>query len=90
MSELVGFEELVGRLALRSRLTERETAHLIEEVLAFLDEPVEQFVRRRHRELQREGLRNPQIYRQVAHEAACRRFRSQPLSTRQIRRLIYG
>jgi hypothetical protein len=90
MSELAGFEELIARLAQSSRLTERETTHLVGEVLAYLDDSLEQFVRRRHRELQRGGLRNPQIYERVAEEAVQRRFRAEPLSARQIRRLIYG
>jgi hypothetical protein len=90
MSEPVEFEELVARLARSSRLSERETARLVEEVLAFLDDSVEQFVRRRHHELQREGLRNPQIYRQLAQEVSRRRFRAEPITLRQIRRLVYG
>jgi hypothetical protein len=90
MSDLMGFEELIARLALSGRLSERQTTHLVEEVLAYLDDSLEQFVRRRHRELQREGLRNPQIYERVAQEAALRRFRTGALSTRQIRRLVYG
>ncbi len=90
MSDVAGFEELVARLARSTHLSERETMHLVEEVLAYLDDSLEQFVRRRHRELQREGLRNPQIYQRVADEAARWRFRAEALSTRQIRRLIYG
>ncbi|HWW19255.1 MAG TPA: hypothetical protein VNZ06_00495 [Steroidobacteraceae bacterium] len=90
MSDLAGFEDLIARLARSSRLSERETTHVVEEVLAFLNDSIEQFVRRRHRELQREGLRNPQIYLRVAQEALQRRFRTEALSTRQIRRLVYG
>jgi hypothetical protein len=90
MSDLGGFEDLIARLARSGRLSEREATHLVAEVLAYLDDSVEQFVRRRHRELQREGLRNPQIYRQVAQEAAQLRFRAEALSARQIRRLVYG
>jgi hypothetical protein len=90
MSDLSGFEELIARLSRSSRMSERETGHLVGEVLAYLDDSLEQFVRRRHRELQREGLRNSQIYRRVAQEASQRRFRADVLSTRQIRRLVYG
>lgn len=90
MSDLRGFEELIERLSRSSRLSERETIHLVEEVLAYLGDSLEQFVRRRHMELQREGLRNPQIYERVAQEAALRPFRAESLSPRQIRRLIYG
>ena len=90
MSDGAGFDELVARLARSTRLSEPETMHLVREVLAYLDDSLEQFVRRRHQELQREGLRNPQIYQRVAEEAERWRFRAEALSTRQIRRLIYG
>jgi hypothetical protein len=90
MSDLPGFEELVDRLTRSSRLNAAQAAHLIGEVLAFLDDSVEQFVRRRHAQLQREGLSNPTIYSQVVHEVALRRFRAPALSARQIRRLVYG
>ena len=84
------FEELVQRLTRSSALSAREADHLIEEVLAFLDESIEQFVRRRHAELQRAGLNNVGIYQQLIVEAAGRRFRAPDLTTRQIRRLVYG
>lgn len=90
MAEAGQFEELVERLTRTGNLSGREADHLIEEVLAFLDESLAQFVRRRHRELQHAGLNNPQIYRQVAEEAAARRFRAPDLTTRQVRRLVYG
>ena len=90
MSDLPGLDELVERLTRSSRLNAREAAHLVDEVLAFLDDSVEQFVRRRHQELQREGINNADIYCQVAREAASLRFRAPPLSARQIRRLVYG
>src|SRR5579871_5795214 len=49
-------DELVERLTQTTRLSEREARHLVGEILAFLDEPVERFARRRHGELQREGF----------------------------------
>jgi hypothetical protein len=90
MSDLAGFEDLIARLAVSSRMSERQTAHLVEEVLAYLDDSLEQFVQRRHRELQHQGLRNPEIYQRIAHEVVTRRFRAEALSARQIRRLVYG
>ena len=86
----IGLSEFVERLVQTSRLTEREARHLVGEVLAFLDDTVELFARRRHRELQREGLGNADIYRQIAAEAGQRPFRVGTLSERQVRRLIYG
>jgi hypothetical protein len=90
MADLPGFEELITQLTRSSRLNAREATHLVDEVLAFLDDSVEQFVRRRHQQLQREGIPNADIYRQVAQEAAALRFRAPGLSARQIRRLVYG
>ena len=90
MTDEAGLADLIGRLTQSSRLNEREARHLVDEVLAFLDEPLELFVRRRHRELQRQGLGNADIYRRIATEAGQRLFRAGALSERQIRRLIYG
>ncbi len=63
---------------------------VVEEVLAYFAESVEAFVLRRHQELTSEGLRNPVIYQQIGQELGGRLFTATPLSTRQIRRLIYG
>ena len=75
------------------RLTGAERArlrHLVGEVLAYYDETPERFVVRRHRELQREGLRNEAIFVRIAGELDGRRFRAPAISTRQLRRLVYG
>ena len=63
---------------------------LIEDVLAEYGETAEDFVRRRHRELQTQGLRNDAIYARIQQESATRRFAIAPLTERQVRRLIYG
>ncbi len=90
MSDRIELDELVDRLTRISRLSRQEAIHLVDEVLAFLDESLEDFVRRRHRELQLEGRGNLEIFAQLAGEARRRRFRAANLSERQIRRLIYG
>jgi hypothetical protein len=90
MSDEWALNELMERLTQVSRLSESEARHLVGEVLAFLDEPVEQFARRRHREMQRDGLGNAAIYQRIADEADQRLFRLGSLSERQVRRLIYG
>jgi hypothetical protein len=71
-------------------LDPEELASLLEDLKAFTDETSEEFVRRRHAELQREGLRNEAIYRRLATEIASGRFKSPPLSLRQVRRIVYG
>jgi hypothetical protein len=63
---------------------------LLEDLWAFTDESVEDFVRRRHSELQRKGLRNEVIYSRIAGEAKQGRFTCPELSLRQVRRIIYG
>jgi hypothetical protein len=67
-----------------------ELASLLEDIWAFTDETAEDFIRRRHGELQRNGLRNEAIYRRLAAGAAAGRFRGPELSLRQVRRIIYG
>ena len=41
-------------------------------------------------ELQRSGLTNDEIFARIAVEVEAWRFRAAPLSTRQLRRMIYG
>ena len=82
--------ELVDYLARSSRLTPQEAAQLVNEVLAFMSEVPEDFIRRRHLALQAQGLSNRAIYLQLSAELTVRRFRAPDYSERQIRRIIYG
>ena len=82
--------DLIEYLAGSSRLTQAEAQRLVTEVLAFLDETPEDFIRRRHLQLQVEGLDNRAIFARLDGELAGRRFRAPALSARQIRRIIYG
>lgn len=90
MSDLSDLGELVNYLVRTTRLTPPEAARVVNEVLTFLSETPEAFVRRRHLALQGEGLSNPAIFAQLADELAQWRFRSPPYTARQIRRIIYG
>ena len=83
-------EDLVLYLTRTSRLSRDEAARLVDEVLTFLNELPEEFVRRRHRTLQNEGRANDEIFARLAAEMPRRRFRAPDLSARQIRRIIYG
>jgi hypothetical protein len=89
-SVLADLADLVGYLARSTRLTPAEAHRVIDEVLAFLDETPDAFVRRRHLELQAEGLDNRAIFARLDAELGARRFRAPALSARQIRRIIYG
>ena len=90
MSDPGELEDLVAYLARSSRLSPEEARRVVETVLTFLNESAEEFVRRRHRALQAEGVPNPAIYLQLTAELSARRFRAPAYSERQIRRMIYG
>ena len=67
-----------------------EARRIVEEVVSFYGDTPTEFVVRRHRELQAEGMRNRAIYARVAEEMEGWRFRAPRLSERQIRRIVYG
>jgi hypothetical protein len=82
--------ELVLRLHDAYGLEESMAERIVEDVLLAYADTVEEWVRSRHIRLQRQGLGNETIYRTIAGELNGRRFAAEPLSIRQIRRLIYG
>lgn len=90
MSDKNELEDLVAYLVRSSRFTHAEISRIVEEVVSFLDESPEEFVCRRHRELQREGCANNEIFLRIVIEMAKRRFRAPHFTERQIRRIIYG
>jgi hypothetical protein len=90
MSESGEFEDLVIYLVRTTRLSGPEAVRLVDEVLSFLDERPEEFVCRRHRALQGEGLSNSEIFARLSAELARWRFRAPAYSERQLRRMIYG
>jgi len=83
-------DELVDYLTRTSRLEPKEARRLVDEVLSFLAEAPEMFVRRRHLALQRQGLPNTAIFARLQAELAGRRFPAPVYTTRQLRRIIYG
>ena len=83
-------EDLVAYLSRTTRLERREAERLVDEVLSFLGEQPEQFVRRRHLELQRQGLSNALIFARLERELSRRRFAAPAYSRRQLRRIVYG
>jgi hypothetical protein len=82
--------ELVDRVAGSTGLTPAEAERVVEDVLAWYREPVEEYVRRRHTHHQLYGKRNPEIFALIADELAGRLVAAPPLSQRQLRRIIYG
>jgi hypothetical protein len=63
---------------------------LVQEVVTAFMEPIEDYVRRRHRELKHRGLRNDEIFARIAEEIPNRPFAAGTRSQRQLRRLVYG
>ena len=90
MSEPVELEDLLAYLVRTTRLSRAEAIRLVDEVLSFLDERPEEFVCRRHRALQGEGLPNSEIFARLSAELARWRFRAPRYSERQLRRIVYG
>jgi hypothetical protein len=82
--------DLVGRVADSTGLSPAEAARVVEDVLAWYREPVEEYVRRRHAYHQLYGKRNPEIFALIADELADRLIAAPRLSHRQLRRIIYG
>ncbi|MDE3132099.1 MAG: hypothetical protein KGL16_13190 [Acidobacteriota bacterium] len=73
-----------------SGVSRGQAARLVDDVLAYFSETSEEFVRRRHRELQRDGIANAESFVVIGRELAQRRVAGPRLSERQIRRVIYG
>jgi hypothetical protein len=90
MSDLSELEDLIAYLVRTSRLSAPEATRVVSEVLSFLTDTPEAFIRRRHVALQSQGLSNDAIFLQLASELDRLRFRAPPLTARQIRRIIYG
>ncbi len=71
-------------------ITEPELDKVIADLLDHWSETLVQFVVRRHKELQRSNIPNRLAYSQIRDEVSSRRFLADPLSERQVRRILYG
>lgn len=83
-------EPLLAHLERTLPLSRAEAEHAVGEVVAWFNEGPEAYVRRRHRELQRRGVRNDAAFLRIADELAARPVPGPRLSVRQVRRTIYG
>jgi len=90
MSDITVPTELIDHLCRSSRLTAMEAEHLVTEVLSYFSETPDDFLRNRHQQLQALGNSNSAIFSTLQKELKARRFGAKPLTTRQIRRAIYG
>ncbi|MGW5736947.1 MULTISPECIES: hypothetical protein [Streptomyces] len=83
-------DDLVDHLTRSTPLQRGEALRVIQDVLAYFDETTEAFVRRRHRELQGQGLLNAAIFQQISADLEYRAVAPPELTLRQVRRIIYG
>jgi hypothetical protein len=90
MSDAGDLDDLVAYVARSNGLDPSQARRIVDDVLSYLAESPEDFVRRRHTALLKLGRRNEEIYARIADELVQRRFPSPPYSIRQIRRIIYG
>ena len=81
---------LVDHLVAGTGLSSAEAQRVIEDVVAFYAEPVEEFVRRRHADLRTYGAKNDEIFARIATELRERVVAAPRLSERQLRRIIYS
>jgi hypothetical protein len=82
--------ELVRHVAATTGLDEATATRVVADTCAYFGETVEEFVKRRHTQLQDRHLRNDDIWPRLMTELTVRRFRAPALSERQLRRMIYG
>ena len=82
--------DIIDRVALSTGLSPTVAARVVGDVLAFYGQSIEQYVRRRHTELQAEGRKNPEIFPLIAVELRGRLVAPPALSERQLRRIVYG
>ena len=80
----------MDHLVATTELTAAEAARVVEDVVAFHAETVEDYVRRRHAELKTFGAHNPEIFARLVTELARRVVAAPALSERQLRRIVYG
>ncbi|GAB2524733.1 hypothetical protein [Nocardia sp. NPDC004722] len=82
--------DLVRHVAASTGLPPAVAARVVADVVGYFDETAEQFVRRRHAELQGRQLRNAEIWQRLADELAQRPVAAPEFTERQLRRLVYG
>ncbi|RMB86221.1 hypothetical protein [Streptomyces shenzhenensis] len=83
-------DELVDHLTRSTTLDKGEALRVIQDVLAYFDETTEDYVRRRHRELQAQGLVNATIFERIVADLKYRAVAPPELTLRQLRRIVYG
>ena len=83
-------QDLSRYLAASTGLPPSTAIRVIADVTTYFSETIEEFVRRRHAELQRGQHKNDEIWPMIAAELGVRRFGAPELSERQLRRIAYS
>lgn len=81
---------LVAHVVRTTGLSPADAARVVDDVVGFHAETVEDYVRRRHAHLQTYGAKNPEIFTRISAELADRVVAAPELSERQLRRIVYG
>jgi hypothetical protein len=82
--------DLIRHVTASTGLPQATAARVVADVVAYFDETVDEYVRRRHRELKLRQFKNDQIWLAIEAEIAARRFRAPAPSHRKLRRIVYG
>jgi len=82
--------DLARYLAASTGLPQPTAVRVIADVATYFNETIEEFVCRRHAELQRRQHKNDEIWPLIAAEIGQRRFAAPALSERQLRRIVYS
>ncbi len=83
-------QDLARYLAASTGLPPPTAVRVIADIASYFSETIEDFVRRRHTELQQRRRKNDEIWPIITAELGHRRFAAPALSERQLRRIIYG
>lgn len=83
-------QDLIRHIAASTGLPEATATRVVADVAAYFGETAEEFVRRRHSELQRRLRKNDEIWPLIAAELGARRFQASEMTERQLRRIVYG
>jgi len=86
----ISVSEVRQRLQSVLGLSRAQATRVVDEVLDSLGLEVDEYIARRHGELQAQGESNGEIFERIAEELRALRFKAPELSARQIRRRIYG
>jgi hypothetical protein len=82
--------DLVEYLTRTCPLSEAQAARVVADVLGYFSERLEEYVRRRHRELKALGLTNDRVFEKIAAEIPHQRYTAPEITLRQLRRAVYG